>query len=185
MKRFYALLSVLIFMLCGCSSENPQSSAEVSQETTETILIPLYEPEIDFYIPSDFQRTSTENNQTAYICSDASIIVNEDFQPENVTGLNSYVTYSEELYKAFTDKYEVLSRKETNINGLDAILLEFVYELDGENGTLSKTCLVGFYLEEQPSIQRFYIVTCKADTENYDSYKNEFLKTVQSVKYNP
>ena len=63
MKKLYrifpALISVLIFMLCGCESV-PKNSSVVSE-----VMLPLSEPDIDFSIPEKFSLTSTASNSNA------------------------------------------------------------------------------------------------------------------------
>lgn len=181
MKKFCilpALLSVLIFMLCGC--ETVPNTAQNSQE----IMIPLSQPDISFYIPPSFSETSTENNDTAYISGNASIIINKDKLSEKVSGLHSYVTYSKELYQNVTDKYTQINEEDTSINGLDCIVTEFTYEIIGKKDNLSMTCLVGFYNDPINKPNNIYIVTCKADSETYPNYRDDFLNTINSVSLN-
>lgn len=186
MKKLYALLIVSLFILGGCSdnkSENAsQNSADSTQPSTVEVLIPLYEPDVQYSVPYGFERTSTQSNQTAYLKDDASVIINEDFLTQDTMSLKAYVEYSEELYMKSTDKYEVISREDLSINGFELKILEFVYELNGENGTLSKTCMVGFYSDTENNSDKIYVVTCKADTENYSTYKDDFMKTIKSIR---
>jgi len=182
MKKFFiipALLSVLIFMLCGCDTVPNTSSG------TSEIMIPLFEPDIDFSIPESFSQTSTENNNTAYICENASIIVNEDKLTESVPTLSAYATYSKETYQKITDSFEIISEdKNQNINGLDSTVIEFNYGINDENDTLSMTCMVGFYCDPINRPGKIFIVTCKSDSESYPDYKDDFFKTIKSVNLN-
>jgi len=171
-----ALLSVLIFMLFGCETV-PNTSKENSE-----IMIPLYGPDINFSIPEKFSQTSTEKNNTAYICDNASVIINQDYLTEKVSGLHAYVAYSKELYQKITDKYTEISQEESDINGMDGIITEFSYDINGkDNNTLSMTCLVGFYSDPVNKPNNIYIVTCKSDSESYPDFKDDFLNIIQSV----
>ncbi|MDE5945862.1 MAG: hypothetical protein K2G63_00945 [Oscillospiraceae bacterium] len=181
MKKFpviTALLSVLIFMLCGCETVPSFSGkSEVSE-----IMIPLSQPDLEFSIPQSFSETSTENNNKAYIFNNASIIINEDKLNEAVPNLTEYVKYSKELYRSATDKYTQISEEETTVNGLDAVITEFVYEINGESDILSMQCIVGFLYDASENPEKVYIVTCKSDSESYPNYKQGFLNTINSVK---
>lgn len=181
MKKFPlipALLSVLIFMLCGCETVPSFSGkSEVSE-----IMIPLSQPDLEFSVPQSFSETSTENNNTAYICDTASIIINEDKLNELVPNLTEYVKYSKELYRSATDKYTQISEEETVINGLDAVITEFVYEINGTSGILSMQCIVGFLYDSSEDDKKVYVVTCKSDSESYPDYRNGFINTIKSIK---
>lgn len=171
-----ALLSVLIFMLFGCETV-PNASKGNSE-----IMIPLYQPDISFSIPEKFSQTSTEKNNTAYICDNASVIVNQDYLTEKVSGLHAYVSYSKELYQKITDKYSEINQEESEINGMNRIITEFNYDINGKNNsTLSMTCLVGFYSDPVNKPNNVYIVTCKSDSESYPDFKNDFLNIIESV----
>ncbi len=182
MKKLYrifpALISVLIFMLCGCESV-PKNSSVVSE-----VMLPLSEPDIDFSIPEKFSLTSTASNSNAYVCGNASIIVNEDSLSEKVSSLNAYVTYSKELYQSVADKYTEKNQEEISLNGLDGIITEFDYEINGKEDTLSMSCVVGFFNDPVNKPSEIYIVTCKSDSESYSDFRNSFLNTIKSVKLN-
>lgn len=176
---FPALLSVLIFMLCGCQTV-PNTSSENSE-----IMLSLFEPDIGFSIPESFSQTSTDKNDRAYVCDNASIIVNQDYLSQKVTGLNAYVTYSKELYQSVTDKYTEINQEQTEINGMDAIITEFSYDIDGKNNdSLSMTCIVGFYNDPINKPGSIYIVTCKSDSESYPDFRDNFLAVLNSVRNN-
>lgn len=181
MRKLYilpALISVLIFMLCGCETV-PNTSSGNSE-----IMLPLSEPDIDFSIPDSFSVTSTESNNNAYICDNASIIVNEDYLSESVSSLTAYVTYSKELYQSITDKYTEINQEELNINGLEGIVTEFDYEINGENDVLSMSCIVGFFNDPINKPATVYVITCKSDSESYPDFRDSFIDTIRSVKAN-
>ncbi len=181
MRKLYilpALISVLIFMLCGCETV-PNTSSGNSE-----IMLPLFEPDIDFSIPDSFSATSTESNNTAYICDNASIIVNEDYLSESVSSLNAYVAYSKELYQSITDKYTEINQEEININGLKGIVTEFDYEINGKNDVLSMSCIVGFFNDQINNPSTVYVITCKSDSESYPDFRDSFIDTIRSVKPN-
>lgn len=168
-------LSAILF--CGCSSENKESDNTQDSIALE-VMFPLDMPDIDITIPDSYQVTSTESNSTVYVKDDASIIVNEDSLADSNTTLEQYVEYAISTYETYSDKVEVLSNESINAKDTDGTLLEFIYSLETENGIFSKYCMTAFFADGD----KVYLVTCKADTDTYTSYREEFLNVVESVK---
>ncbi len=69
---------------------------------------------------------------------------------------------------------EILGREKYGENGE---LLEYIYKLNTDNGVFSKYCMVGFFTDGE----QLYLVSCKADTDTYTEYRDEFLDVMASV----
>ena len=82
------------------------------------------------------------------------------------------------------DKYTEKNQEEISLNGLDGIITEFDYEINGKEDTLSMSCVVGFFNDPVNKPSEIYIVTCKSDSESYSDFRNSFLNTIKSVKLN-
>lgn len=176
MKKILTLLAafgLLVACLSGCGGKKADSS-ETDESSIMEIIIPLEMPDIDISIPEDYEETSTENNSTVYIKNDASIIVNSDVFTDNYKTLDEYVEYAASTYSSFSDGLEILSREERN-NGR---LMEFIYSLESENGVFSKYCMTAYFTDGE----QLYLVTCKADVDTYENYRDEFLNVIDSVR---
>lgn len=176
MKKILTLLAasgLLLACLSGCGNRKGESSGTDESSMIE-VIIPLEMPDIDISIPKDYAETSTENNSTVYIKNDASIIVNSDVFTDNYKTLDEYVEYADETYRSVADELQILSREERN----DGKLLEFIYSFNSENGVFSKYCMTAYFTDGE----QLYLVTCKADVGTYESYREEFLSVIDSVK---
>lgn len=176
MKKVLTLLAVSgMFLACmsGCGDKKQEDGAK-SESGTPEIMIPLKMPDIDIFIPGDYEETSTESNSTVYIKDDASIIVNSDAFTEDYKTLDEYVEYAIETYQTYSDEVEFLESEDRN----DGKLLEFIYSLNTENGVFSKYCMTAYFSDGE----QIFLVTCKADVGTYEKYRDEFLNVVDSVK---
>ena len=173
MKKIFAAVMLALFLTgCGAGESNAEPSASAESSIPE-IMIPLEMPDIDISIPEDYEKTSTENNSTVYIKEDASIIVNSDVFTENYRTLSEYVDYAVETYRNYSDKVDILNQEEYN----GGELLEFIYSLNTENGVFSKYCMTAYFSDGE----QVYLVTCKADVDTYESFRDEFLSVMDSV----
>lgn len=171
-KIFTAAMLVLCLAGCGVKENNTESSTSIESSIPE-IMIPLEMPDIDISIPDGYEKTSTENNSTVYIKDDASIIVNSDVFTENYKTLGEYVDYAVDTYRNYSDKVDILNQEEHNCGEL----LEFIYSLNTENGVFSKYCMTAYFSDGE----QIYLVTCKADVDTYESFRDEFLSVIDSV----
>jgi hypothetical protein len=173
MKRILLCIATAL-MLCAVSCGEKQSESQTDDESSiETVMIPLEMPDIDISIPEDYEETSTENNSTVYVRNDASIIVNSDEFTEEYQTLDEYVSYAESIYRTYSDNVEILGNDERN----GGHITEFIYSLNSENGVFSKYCMVAYFTDGE----KIYIVTCKADSDTYSDYRDEFLDVIDSV----
>lgn len=174
MKKILTLAAVsalILSCMSGCGDKKNESAAESS---IPEIMIPLEMPDIDISIPEDYEETSTESNSTVYIKNDASIIVNSDVFTDDYKTLDEYVEHAIDTYQTYSDSIDILSRSEYG----DGQLLEFIYSLNTENGMFSKYCMTAYFTDGD----LVYLVTCKADTDTYKNYHDQFLSVVDSVK---
>lgn len=173
-----AALCMAITCFVGCSDKKDNSASSDESSIIE-VMIPLEMPDINISVPEDYEETSTDSNDTVYIKNDASIIVNSDVFTEAYGTTEEYVEFAIETYKTYSDEVEILSHEKTEIADADGELLEFIYSLNTENGVFSKYCMVGYFSDGE----KMYLVTCKADADKYEGYREEFLKVIDSVSF--
>ncbi len=176
-KVFTAFIAccVAVCSLSGCNGKKEDSNSQDNSSITE-VMIPLEMPDIQISIPEDYQETSTDRNEKVYIKNDASIIVNSDSFTENYKTLDEYISFAEKTFKQYSDDFELLDRQERN-NGK---IIEYIYCLYTENGTFSKYCMTSFFTDGK----QIYLITCKADSDKYQNYRDEFLGVTDSINCN-
>lgn len=170
-------MCLLIAGTAGCKDKEKDKASKSSvadESSIMEVMVPLQMPDIDISIPDDYEKTSTDSNNVVYIKNDASIIVNSDNFRENCDTVREYVDFAVESYKKYSDELEILSRESLG----EGELLEFIYSINTDNGVFSKYCMVAFYTDDE----KMYLVTCKADTDTYVNYRNEFIAVAESVK---
>lgn len=136
--------------------------------------MPLEMPDIDISIPEGYEETSTDSNEKVYIKNDASIIVNSDVFTENYKTLDEYISYAEDTFRQYSDDFELLESYERN----SGKIMEFIYSLNSGSGTFSKYCMTAYFTDNE----KIYLITCKADTDTYQNYRDEFIGVADSVK---
>ena len=175
MKRTAALIAAIMLVL-SCFSGCGGKERSASESSLPEVMKKLKAPDITIEIPGSYETTSTDSNKTVYVKDDASIIVNSDKLPENCDGLDSYVDYALKTYTEYSDNIEILKNEPVDANGNIGNVLEYVYTINSENGAFSKYCMVGFFIGDE----QIYLITCKADPDNADKYRDEFTSVVQS-----
>lgn len=181
MKRIFAVLSALCmtaFCFAGCF-EKKEDSALSDDSSVIEIMIPLEMPDINISIPEDYEETSTDSNDTVYVKDDASIIVNSDIFTDSYGTVSEYAAFALETYKTYSDSVEIIAQEQKTVAATDGELLEFIYSLNTENGVFSKYCMVAYFSDGE----KMYLVTCKADTDTYESYREEFISVINSVSF--
>lgn len=176
MKRIMALLaaaSVLLTGLAGCKDKE-SSSSEPAESSMLEVMIPLEMPDIEITIPESYEMTSTQSNNTVYIKEDASVIINSDVFTDEYKTLDEYVEFAKETYRTYANEVEFLSEERSSDS---KTVIEYVYSLYSENGVFKKYCMVGFFTDGE----KIYLVTCKADEDTYEGYREEFLDIIGSV----
>lgn len=180
MKKFIAALTALCMSAAcyaGCSGKNEKAQTEESSR--HEVMIPLEMPDINISIPDSYEETSTESNDTVYIKNDASVIVNSDVFTERYNTVEEYMDYAVESYRTYSDEFEILAKEKKKIADTDGELLEFIYRLNTDNGVFSKYCMVAYFSDGE----KMYLVTCKADENTFNDYREEFLSIISSVSF--
>lgn len=171
-KRIFALLTAGMLLLTGCNA-----SGSKNEEPLQTMIVyqalPL--PEIYMEIPERFETTSSEFYEKYYICEDASIIVTEDKNGPFSSAYDYSITALVQ-YKEVTHSLDVISEDVFSAKNCDVQLLEFNYTL-GEDDAVKKTTMIGFISDGDS----MYLITCKSDTDTYESYRNDFMSVMKSV----
>ena len=164
------ILVVLLIFMTGCNV------LEANEEITSYKALPL--PDLFVDVPEDFQKTSSEFYEEYYICDDASIIITEDTREKQYISAYDYSIQALVEYRNMTSSLEILSNEAISTNqNFTVQTLEFDYTIGDENDSAKLTCFVG-YLTDGSSM---YIITCKANTETYQNYRDEFLSVLQSA----
>lgn len=175
MKKTVAFIMALMMSVSaftGCKNKEESSSEEES--SILEVMIPLEMPDIEIEIPDSYEMTSTQNNNTVYVKEDASVIVNSDDFTEDYDTLDEFVNFAEGAYREYSDGIEILSKEKRSEN---CVVLEYIYSLVSVDGVFRKYNMVGFFTDGQ----KLYLVTCKADEDTYESYREEFLDIIESV----
>ncbi len=176
MKKALIYITALLLSvscLAGCKDKDNKGS-ESSESSMLEVMKPLEMPDVDITIPEGYEKSSTQSNDTVFIKNDASVIVNEDVYTENYSTLDEYVAFAIDTYKMFSSTVEILVDDEITVDGLDGRIVEYIYTLDTENGTFSKYCMTVFLTDGE----KLYLITCKADSDKYQGYHDEFMGIV-------
>lgn len=170
------LMAALLSISTGCGSKSESLHDESS--VTE-VMIPLRMPDINFTVPEGFVSDSSEYNSQFYVRDDASIIINSDKFTEQYSTADEFADYALTVYESYCSRMTVNSREKIDVNGIEMTLIEYTYEIDSENGTLSMTNMVGFFADEECP----YLITCKSLTDTYEANRSDFLNTVKSISF--
>ncbi len=176
MKKTAILLAALILSsscFAGCKEKSDKASESSSMLE---VMKPLEMPDVDITIPETYEKSSTASNDTVFIRDDASVIVNEDVFNENYSTLDEYVNFAIDTYKMFSSTVEILVDESITVDGLNGRIVEYIYTLETENGTFSKYCMTTFFTDDE----KIYLITCKADSDKYEGYHEEFMGIVNS-----
>lgn len=170
--RILAVMASAMLLLTGCS--RTEKETELPEETVIVYqALPL--PEIYMDIPENYEATSSQFIEEFYIYEDASIIVTEDtsgpYSSMYDYAISALVQYEQVANDVRYTSDEVVEAKNCNVQ-----VLEFNYTL-GEDNAVKKSAMVG-YASDGESI---FIITCKSDTDTYESHRNEFMTVMRSV----
>ncbi len=174
MKRLAILLSVFAICAAGCEL-NPKES-EVDSAVEVYTALPL--PALYVEIPEHFETTSSEFYEEYYICEDASIIITEDTAGAPYTSVYDYSIDALVEYQNVTSDLELLKSELVYAGSAGVQVMEFVYTLGEGEKSITKTCMVG-YMTDRESM---YIITCKSDEDTYETYREDFLSVITSVR---
>ena len=135
-------------------------------------------PDLFIDIPEQYVKTSSKAYKEYYVCQDASIIITEDTREKYYKSSYDYsVSALKEYQNLFPDLEYVRSGTFPTKCTYTVQTTEFNYSIgEGEEaGHLS--CIIGYITDGQS----MYIITCKCNTENYESRRAEFIQTLQSI----
>ena len=176
LKLFVSLsLCLALTILCtGCSTQDT-----ASEQPLETVItfkaLPL--PDLFVDIPEDYQVTSSNAYKEYYVCDDASIIITEDKRKANYPSAYEYSIMALNEYEKIASTLTYLNSESIPASGYDVRTLEFDYTIGEGDEAAKLTCLAG-YLTDGLSM---YIITCKSNTETYQSHRQEFVSVMQSA----
>lgn len=174
MKRLTALLLAAAAVFCGCQTSE---AAEDSTAATEAVYKALPLPELFMSVPERFSVTSSQFYEEYYICEDASIIVTQDVKDAPYSSVYDYAVNALTEYQNITTELELLHNELLYAGSVAVQTLEFNYTLGEGEDALRLTCMTG-YLTDTDSM---YIITCKCNTDNYESYREDFLTAITSA----
>lgn len=176
-KSTAAVLALLLMLSCfsGCGNKNKASSEESKMHE---IMIPLKMPDVDISIPSSYEESSTDSNQTVYVKDDASVIINSDKFSDKYKNFDEYVAYALEAYSSYSDDIKFLRDEPVSINGVNGRIIEYIYTLNTNDGKFEKYCMSVFL----DGTEQIYLITCKCDPEKNESYHDEFMDIAESFK---
>lgn len=180
MKRSIAFITALILSagcLVSCGKKKEESAAY--NDSLPEVVMPLQMPDVNIAIPEKYEKKSTDSNDTVFVYNDASIIVNSDKFKDDCNTLDAYVERAIDIYKKCSDDIEFLKNEPITAVNIDGKLVEYIYTLNTDNGSFKKYVMAAFFSDEE----KVYLITCKADPDNYQSYHEEFIDVVKSFGF--
>lgn len=178
MKLHLELVFILL-LLTGCAVTSDTNSQPVEETIISYKALPL--PDLFIDVPENYQKTSSEFYEEYYICDDASIIITQDTREAKYISAYDYSIKALREYQDMTSSVELLNNEAVKTNGASNVqTLEFNYMIGEGDNSAKLTCLVG-YLTDGTSM---YIITCKSNTDTYQSHREEFFSVMHSAMIN-
>ncbi len=135
-------------------------------------------PDLAVKIPENYQKTSSRAYEEYYVCEDASIILTEDTSQGYYASAYDYSVSALNQYEKATTSIEFLSSESTDSGCQFPVqLLEFNYTLGEGDDAARMTCMAGYMTDNAV----MYIITCKSNTDTYQSHRDEFLQVMHTV----
>ncbi|MDE5755114.1 MAG: hypothetical protein K2H89_11345 [Oscillospiraceae bacterium] len=173
------LILLLAFCLSGCNSAWDQNadSGDLPMETFVTYkALPL--PDLFVDIPENYAIKSSQFYQEYYVCEDASIIITEDTRDSQYVSNYDYAVSALKEYQNMASSLELISSEAmTTQNATNVQTLEFDYTIGDGDESAKLTCFVGYLTDGHA----MYIITCKSNTDTYESHRSEFLSVICSA----
>lgn len=173
MKRLLLILAAMALCLTGCSTSGTESDSVPAETVAVYQALPL--PDLYIEVPDGYQTTSSEFYEEYYVKDDASIIVTEDTSGAPYTSSKDYSITALSQYRSMTHSLELIGDDQVMAGSYGVAILEFRYTLD-EKDEKWFTSMVG-YMTDGNSM---FILTCKSNSETYDSHREEFLSVLRS-----
>lgn len=177
------ILLILLFAFClsGCSSAWDQNADSGNlSESIETFVTYKTMPLSDLFvdIPENYAVKSSRFYPEYYTCEDASIIITEDTRESQYVSNYDYAVTALKEYQNMASSLELIRNETmTTQDSTNIQTLEFDYTIGEGDECAELTCFVG-YLTDGHSM---YIITCKSNTETYESHRSEFQSVVCSA----
>ncbi|MBR0485315.1 MAG: hypothetical protein IJJ69_11160, partial [Oscillospiraceae bacterium] len=172
--NFSTLMLCPVMLLSGCA-QTPQEAEPVE---TAVVYQALPLPDLFVSIPENYETTSSDAYKEYYVCEDASIIITEDTREVSYPSAYDYSVNALNEYQKVATSLQFLNSEVLKSGCPYSVqTLEFNYELGEGAEAVRLTCLAG-YLTDGASM---YIITCKSNTDTYQTHRNEFVQVMNSA----
>lgn len=172
------LLIALISAVSGRETAEdsvPDSGIEIADEV---LIVPSVMPEkISFELPAGFTETASKFYDKYYVMNDASVIVTGDTLSDYNQDVDSYAAGVRQQYEQTADGFRLLSEETISLSGLQGRLLEFTYDIVGQEATQAMECTTAIFIKNG----EVYLITCKSRQETYSGYRNAFRRMLETV----
>lgn len=166
------LLILQIFLVTSCKEINNSIVSSVSLKDGITI------DNFSIDVPKDYEETSSQYIDKYFVKdSSASIIVTQDVNGSQYNDINQYYQNTVIQYQNTFDEFTETSVQDVTVGIYHAKLSEFTYKIVSDTQTVEMSCYVEYILASN----YIYIVTCSAPTSSYQSYREDFVQSVNSV----
>ncbi|MGN1412263.1 MAG: hypothetical protein ACI4WH_07155 [Oscillospiraceae bacterium] len=168
------IVATLMFSFTSCKEIETSNVSNVSMKSG------IVTEDFSIYVPEDYMETSSKYIEKYYVKDNsASIIVTNDTNIFQYNNIDDYYENSISQYKSTFDEFNEISSQNITVDGnYTAKLSEFTYKIVSEEKDLEMSCYVEYILVRSS----IYIVTCSAPTSTYPSYKDGFIKALDSIK---
>lgn len=175
MKRIliFLVLTLQLFLFTSCKDINNSNITVLKTGITMD--------NFSISVPEDYEETSSDYIDKYFIKDNsASIIVTSDKNIFQYNNISQYYENSVQQYQSTFDEFKEISTEDIVIdNKYNAKLSEFSYTIASEEKNIEMSCYVEYIL----SPTCVYIITCSAPSDTYQSYKDDFVKSINSVEF--
>ena len=183
-KTLLILLASANLLAAGCtvSTVRPHESSieesSLAENSDDIVVVPAERPsELNLRIPDGFTEKSSEYCNQFYVCDDASIIITSEQQSIHGIRLDEFAEETKFSYEHTADNYVLCDEQKLQIDNKDCVLLDFTYDIIGEDKTQTMHALTALFMENDTK----YAVTCKSRTETFGSYSGIFRRAIETV----
>lgn len=173
------ILILGIMTLTGRHSAGSGDSSSAVISGTEILIVPSAMPDrFRMQVDPAFTVTKSDYYDKYYVCNDASVIVTGETL--NIYGqeVGSYGDSVLQQYQDTADGFTLLSDETVPVAKTDCRVLEFTYEIRGEETVQKMECTTAILIKDE----RVYLVTCKSRMENYSGYRQTFRRMIESIE---
>lgn len=166
------ILCILMVSMVGCQNID-------HQDTTSDLpmKVGIIDGNFSVSVPEDYEETSSQYIDKYYTKdSSASIIVTSE--SNQYSTIQQYYDNAIAQYTQLFDSFNSISSENVNYKNLyNGVRAEFSYTVVSDGSTIDMSC----YAEYLAVGSTVYIVTCSAPTTTYNTYKDGFISTVESI----